>query len=337
MSLTLLGWLLIAASIAISALLIFLLRSRGSQEEQRGPEISEARLEPGSVNEAAADATRLGLLSRLRSSIWGGGQDGRVPAGTLTVAAAVFLLVAGIGAATSYLRNPSKATGSGDTITFPLSPSGSNGDVLARLKEYTRGVGIEEPASVAAAGKLLPDVNTMIERLLARLETTPEDIKGWRMLGWSYFHTGHYERAATAYAKAVELDPNSAELKLSLDEAKAKASETDSSKTASSLQTEAVGRGGDGPRVGTMTKSEAMPPHERGAEIRSMVDGLADRLEISPRDVEGWTRLMRSRVVLGEREVAATAFRKALEVFKDDSAASGMITAAAVELGLKAE
>jgi len=68
-----------------------------------------------------------------------------------------------------------------------------------------------------------------------------------------------------------------------------------------------------------------------------MVDRLADRLESSPLDVEGWTLLMRSRVVRGEREIAATAFRKALEVFKDDSAASGRITAAATELGLKAE
>jgi cytochrome c-type biogenesis protein CcmH len=80
-----------------------------------------------------------------------------------------------------------------------------------------------------------------------------------------------------------------------------------------------------------------MPPHERNAQIRSMVDGLAARLESSPRDVEGWIRLMRSRVVLGEREVAATTFRKALEVFKDDSAASGTIAAAATELGLKVE
>jgi cytochrome c-type biogenesis protein CcmH len=55
---------------------------------------------------------------------------------------------------------------------------------------------------MAAAGKLLPDVNTMIERLAARLETTPGDIKGWRMLGWSYFNTGHYKQAAAAYAKA---------------------------------------------------------------------------------------------------------------------------------------
>jgi cytochrome c-type biogenesis protein CcmH len=86
-----------------------------------------------------------------------------------------------------------------------------------------------------------------------------------------------------------------------------------------------------------MAKSGAMPPHEQDAAVRSMVDGLAKRLESSPRDVEGWTRLMRSRVVLGEREVAATAFRKALEVFKDDTTATGRITAAAIELGLKAE
>jgi cytochrome c-type biogenesis protein CcmH len=188
--------------------------------------------------------------------------------------------------------------------------------MLARLEDYTRSIGTEEPASLAAAGKLQPDVSTMIERLAARLETTPEDIKGWRMLGWSYFNTGRYEQAATAYARAVELDPNSAELKISYEEAKAKASALPVAKN---------------------TKSEAMPPRERDAAIRSMVDGLADRLARSPRDVEGWTRLMRSRVVLGEREVAATAFRKALEAFKDDSAAAGRITATAIELGLKAE
>jgi len=265
-----------------------------------------------------------------------GGTSGSA-AGTLIVAAAAFLLVAGIGAVTSYVGDPPEATGSGDTISFSLSRSGSNGEMLARLTDYTRSIGTEEPAAMAATGKLLPDVNTMIERLTARLETTPEDIEGWRMLGWSYFHMARYEQAATAYARAVELDPSSAELKLSYEEAKAKASESANLETASSLRTEAVGKGGDGPSVEKPAKSEAMPPRERDAAILSMVNGLADRLESSPRDVEGWILLMRSRVVLGEREVAATAFRKALEVFKDDSAASGKITTAAIELGLKAE
>ena len=281
MSFALLGWLL-PSLIAISALLIFPLRSDG-----------------------------LPLLSRLRSSSWRFGQDLRGTAGILTVAAAGFLLVAGIGAASFYFGGPPEATRS-------AARSESDGEVLARLKDYTRSIATEEPTPTAAAGKPLPDVNTMIERLAARLKATPEDINGWRMLGWSYFNTARYKQAAIAYAKAVELDPNSAELKLSYEEAKAKASEGDNSETTSSLQT-------------------AMRPQEHDAAVRSMVDRLADRLENSPRDVDGWTLLMRSRVVRGEKEVAATAFRKALEVFKDDSAASGEITAAAIALGLKAE
>ena len=288
----------------------------------------------GKLNEAEADAA---LLSRLRSSSCRFGQDLQGNAGPLIVAAAAFLLVAVIGAVTSYVEDPPEVTGSGDTTSFSLSRSESKGEMLARLMDYTRSIGTEEPASKAEAGELLPDANTMIERLAARLETTPDDIEGWRMLGWSYFHTERYQQAATAYARAVELDSSSAELKRSYEEAKAKASESNNSETALSLQTEAVGKGGDGPSVEKITQSEAMPPPEHEAVIRSMVDGLADRLESSPRDVEGWTLLMRSRVVLGEREVAATAFRKALEVFKDDLAASDKIRAAAIGLGLKAE
>ena len=216
MSLTLPGWLP--------------LRSKGSRREQLDLETCKARLEArpkrGKLNEAEADAARLALLSRLRSSSWGFGQDLRGTAGTLIVAAAVFLLVVGIGVATSYVGDPPEATGSGDTISSSPSRSGSDGEMLARLTDYARSIGTEESASMAAAGKLLPDVNTMIERLAARLETTPEDIEGWRMLGWSYFRTARYEQAATAYARAVELDPSSAELKLSYEEAKAKASES---------------------------------------------------------------------------------------------------------------
>ena len=286
MSSTSLIWLFIAFSSAIAALVAF------------GPRLQ---------------AAKLALLSRLRSSSGGGGHDRGGPARTLIVAAAVFLLVAGIGAATSYYVVYAPAA------IDSHSQFGPN-EALADLKDYARSIGTGEPAPVPAPGKLLPDVNTMIERLVARLESTPDDIKGWRMLGWSYFHTERYKQAAAAYARAVELDPKSAEVRLSYEEAKAKASET-----------------GGGPGVEKNTKSEGLPAHAQGAAIRSMVDGLAKRLESSPGDVEGWTRLMRSRVVLGERDVAATAFRKALEVFKDDSAATGRITAAATELGLKAE
>jgi cytochrome c-type biogenesis protein CcmH len=284
-------------------------------------------------NKAEIAAANLGLLTRLQSSIFGGGQDRR----TFVLPAAVFLLVAGIGAASSYVENKSEATGSSGTRSIAAQSSGPDGEALTRLRDYAGSIGTEEPAAKAATEKALPDVNTMIERLAARLEASPNDADGWRMLGWSYFQMANYEKAASAYAKAVELDPSSDKLKKSYEEAKAKASESANPETAPSSQTEAAGTGGNEPNAEKIAKSEATPPQEQDAAIRSMVDRLANRLESSPRDVEGWTSLMRSRVVLGEKEVAVTAFRKALDVFKDDSVASSTITAAAIELGLKSE
>lgn len=338
MSLTFLEWFFAVSSIAM--LLLFLLRSSGLRREQLDLETCKAcledigaRLKQGELNEAEADAARLALLSRLRSSRWGFGQILQSSPQMLFVAASIILLVSGIGAAISYVGSAPEATRSGETISF----SGPDGEMLTRLTDYARSIGTEQPSSMATTGELLPDVNAMIERLAARLETTPQDMEGWRLLGWSYFHTERYEQAATAFGKALELDPSSAELKLSYEEAKAKASESDNLEIASSLQTEAVAKSGDGLSVEKVTTPEAMPARAREAAIRSMVDGLAQRLESSPQDVDGWIHLMRSRVVLEEREVAATAFRKALEAFVDDQAASGKIMAAAIELGLKAE
>jgi cytochrome c-type biogenesis protein CcmH len=76
------------------------------------------------------------------------------------------------------------------------------------------------------------------------------------------------------------------------------------------------------------------PPADQNAMIRGMVDGLAARLEQSPRDAEGWIKLMRSRVVLGETGRAKQALERALTVFDNAPQERGLITAAARELGI---
>jgi cytochrome c-type biogenesis protein CcmH len=57
----------------------------------------------------------------------------------------------------------------------------------------------------------------------------------------------------------------------------------------------------------------ATPPDDaqRAAMIRGMVDGLAARLEKEPNDADGWARLGRAYVVLGEREKAVDAYARA--------------------------
>ncbi len=57
---------------------------------------------------------------------------------------------------------------------------------------------------------------------------------------------------------------------------------------------------------------------EREAMIRSMVDSLAARLAENPDDVDGWLRLGRSRLVLGEADPAVEAFARARALAPDN-------------------
>ncbi len=255
----------------------------------------------------------------------------------LFLTAGVVLLVTGIGVAASFLKDPLESAHSGRTAPNAQPSVGPDSAELARLKNYTRSINTKEQSTKPLSRKPLPDVNTMIDQLAARLKTAPNDTEGWRMLGWSYFNMERYEQAATAYAKAVELDPKSNDLKRAYKMAKAKASESESSAASPSGQTAAADTSSKEQIVEKDSAHKTKSQRENDPAIRSMVDGLAKRLASSPRDVTGWTRLMRSRVVLGEKTVAVTAFREALDIFKDDSDASSKITAAAIDLGLKTE
>ena len=62
-----------------------------------------------------------------------------------------------------------------------------------------------------------------------------------------------------------------------------------------------------------VAKAQTMPPEDRTAMIRGMVEGLSERLDKSPRDAEGWIKLIRSRKVLGEPDKAREALDRALE------------------------
>jgi len=89
-----------------------------------------------------------------------------------------------------------------------------------------------------------------------------------------------------------------------------------------------------GPSAEQVAAAEAMAPAERIAMIRGMVANLERRLEQSPRDVDGWIRLIRSRTVLGEMAAAKQALNDALKVFSDAPQEQSRISASAQELGV---
>ncbi|MDH5555895.1 MAG: c-type cytochrome biogenesis protein CcmI [Alphaproteobacteria bacterium] len=60
---------------------------------------------------------------------------------------------------------------------------------------------------------------------------------------------------------------------------------------------------------------DAMTPTEREAMIREMVDRLDGKLRDDPMNLEGWERLIRARVSLGDNDAAQDALGRALEAF----------------------
>lgn len=89
-----------------------------------------------------------------------------------------------------------------------------------------------------------------------------------------------------------------------------------------------------GPTAEDVRKSEGMAPSDRTAMIRGMVDSLASRLKQSPLDADGWIKLIRSHMVLGEASAARAALGQSLQAFRDLPHEQSRIEAVAREMGV---
>jgi len=201
---------------------------------------------------------------------------------------------------------------------------------LADLRAYAdrldtpSGSAADNPSSSSTAQ--LPDVDTMIAKLVARLEKQPNDVKGWKMLGWSYLNTGMMKDAVKAYESALKLDPNDVEIKRGLE----KANSADSG-SMPSPPSEPVKQ-----HAGAADTARDSPQAE-GTMVRGMVDQLAARLDASPNDEAGWLLLMRSWMTLGDKEAAKASLARAIATFSSDTAVKTRLIAAARELGVESE
>jgi cytochrome c-type biogenesis protein CcmH len=127
----------------------------------------------------------------------------------------------------------------------------------AALAIVAVGVGVSRnraPETAAApapttSGSPQPDIDSMISGLEAKLKANPNDAEGWRMLGWSFFETGRFAEAATAYRKATQLKPDNADYWSSLGEALVLAGSGDVPKDASAAFKKALSIDAKDPRA----------------------------------------------------------------------------------------
>ena len=185
----------------------------------------------GTLTEAGAGAARseaLRILLRTPTSPAHGWalQWSEMPryAALTTIAAFAFVAIAGYAIVAGWEGAwPSTAVqlaqSGGAIITG--APREDDVDIKA-LKEFVGSLDASPSNRSEARGPnmALPAVETMIERLARRLESAPDDIKGWRTLGWAHLNTGNYAEAIRAYQRAVALDPNDTDSSAGLSDAK---------------------------------------------------------------------------------------------------------------------
>jgi len=92
-----------------------------------------------------------------------------------------------------------------------------------------------------------------------------------------------------------------------------------------------------GPTPEQLASASSLPPAQQAAMVEQMVARLEGRLKSNPKDEDGWIRLMRSRMALGDSKAAQAALRSGLAAFAGDSATSGRLKSAAAELGVPSE
>jgi len=206
-------------SLAVAALVVVVARAAGGPSSELSRALAQlgvVRLKElerswrGRTDEARIELLRQ-LLEEARSSrAW------RWPSrGKPTVLVAVSLLALLLCGLTLFSLADEPAATPRAAEATGMSPQDPD---LARLELYAKAKA-PRPLPSAAGAKELPDVDTMIERLAQRLQKKPDDVEGWRMLGWSYFNVQQPTKAVQAYARAVALEPQAAGLKSAYGEA----------------------------------------------------------------------------------------------------------------------
>jgi cytochrome c-type biogenesis protein CcmH len=162
-----------------------------------------------------------------------------------------------------------------------------------------------EALVAAANGVVTTDAKQAFDQAAAK---SPDDPKARFYLGLAAQQDGDTDKAADIWQKLLKDAPPGAPWATAVQQALASAGRTSPSGQKAT----------PGPSADDVAAASKMSEAERGEMVRGMVAQLAERLKSDGSDVEGWLRLVRAYVVLGERDKASEAVGKARQALIKD-------------------
>ncbi|MDA7947702.1 MAG: c-type cytochrome biogenesis protein CcmI [Hyphomicrobiaceae bacterium] len=200
---------------------------------------------------------------------------------------------------------------------------------------------------IAAAGQLSASdrsamVNQMVSGLADRLKSEGGSVDEWRRLIRSYMVLGDKQAAAKALSNARSAYANDQSALASLGEFAAieeKAGSPGPKPSKPETRTAQASSGPEKPELRGPTQDDIsaagqMSASDRSAMIKQMVSGLAERLKSDGGSVDEWKRLVRSYMVLGDKQAAEKALSAARSAYANDQSALASLGELASSLGL---
>jgi cytochrome c-type biogenesis protein CcmH len=185
-----------------------------------------------------------------------------------------------------------------------------NGDSAARRAD------LGEAMAAAAGGVVTAEAKAEFERAIAQ---NADEAKASYFLGLAAEQDGRASEAASIWREMLAKAPQAAPWR--------------------PLVLAALARVGGGPAApalsdDTIAAAKDMTETDRSAMIRGMVDRLASRLKQNGDDVEGWLRLVRAYMVMGDRDKAKGASADARQAVAGDAERLRALNEGLKDLGL---
>jgi cytochrome c-type biogenesis protein CcmH len=166
-----------------------------------------------------------------------------------------------------------------------------NGETASRRAD------LGEAMAAAAGGVVTNEAKTELERAVA---LDGDEVKARYLVGLAAEQDGRKADAANIWRGMLSSAPNDAPWRPLVQQALARV-------------------GVDAPKISddTIAAAKDMSESDRNVMIRGMVERLATRLKDNGDDVEGWLRLVRAYIVLGDRDRARSTLVEARQATKD--------------------
>ncbi|HEY5608021.1 MAG TPA: tetratricopeptide repeat protein, partial [Alphaproteobacteria bacterium] len=158
-----------------------------------------------------------------------------------------------------------------------------------------------EALTVAANGIVTAEAN---EAFVRALRLNPDDFRARYFLGLAAEQDGRPQDAAEVWRKLLTSAPADAAWIGLVRESLAR---VDPGAAASAPGPSAPGASAPGPSADDVAAAAKLAPEQRMAMVRGMVERLAEQLKQDGSDMDGWLRLVRAYMVLGEKDKARAA------------------------------